>query len=268
MVLPDYLADVAKEMKFKSAAIRRDFATHRLSAGENREDLVVRFLTDHLPRRFDVGSGMVISHDGVFSNQADLVVVDALNNSPLYGSSANKLWPVESVLALFEVKTSLGPNELRDSIAKGRRFKTLQRRFFDTGRGQRIADSLFVIWAFDCPTPETLKDNLLRELSDVPRNEQPDFVLVPDRVVVRGGTYLELSTIGQPTSTFRKQLEQTYGPNAPRVLLPIPFQVGDVGENSLMTWYLWFYSWLMQAGDRSPTLTDYLPPDRTFGRVV
>jgi hypothetical protein len=268
MVLPGYLADVAKEMKFKSTAIRRDFATHKLSAGENREVLVEHFLTDHLPRRFDVSSGMVISHDGAFSNQADLVVVDALNNSPLYGSSANKLWPVESVLALFEVKTSLGPTELRDSIAKGRRFKTLQRRFFDTGRGQRITDSLFVIWAFDCPTPETLKANLLRELADVPRTEQPDFVIVPDRVVVRGGSYLELSTIGQPTSTFRKQLVQMHGPNAAHVVLPIPFEVGDAGESSLMTWYLWFYSWLMQAGDRSPTLTEYLPPEQTFGRIV
>ena len=268
MVLHDYLADVANEMKRKSTAIRRDFAKHRLSAGENRETLVNEFLTGHLPRRFEVSSGMVVSHDGSFSNQADLVVVDALNNSPLYGSSAHKLWPVESVLALFEVKTSLGPSELRDSVAKGRRFKTLNRRFFNPGNGQRITDSLFIIWAFDCPEPETLKKNLLQELAEVPRNEQPDFVIVPDRVVVRGGSYLELSTIGQPTSSHRRQLQQQYGPSIETVLLPLPVQVYDTGENSLMAWYVWFYSWLMQAGDRSATLMDYLPPDRTYGRVV
>ncbi|MGP8432365.1 DUF6602 domain-containing protein [Paraburkholderia fungorum] len=268
MVLPDYLADVANEMRAKSTAIRRDFATHRLSAGENREELVKDFLAAHLPRRFEVSSGMVISHNGAFSNQADLVVVDALNNVPLYGNSVNKLWPVESVLALLEVKTSLGPSELRDCIAKGRRFKTLQRRFFNPGYGQRIADSLFVIWAFDCPTPETLKQNLLQELAEVPRSEHPDFVIVPDRVVVRGGSYLELSTIGQPTSSFRRQLEQRYGPDLEKNLLPMPLQVGDAGGNSLMAWYLWFYSWLMQAGDRSSTLTDYLPPEQTFGRII
>lgn len=48
---------------------------------------------------------MVISHEGLFSNQADLVVVDALNNSPLYGTSRNQLWPVEAVYSLLEVKT-------------------------------------------------------------------------------------------------------------------------------------------------------------------
>ncbi|WP_414708831.1 DUF6602 domain-containing protein [Roseateles sp.] len=92
-------------MRAKSSSIRRDFASHRLSAGENREDLVAAFLSDHLPQRFGVGSGMVISHEGLFSNQADLVVVDALNNSPLYGTSRNQLWPVEAVYSLLEVKT-------------------------------------------------------------------------------------------------------------------------------------------------------------------
>lgn len=47
MVLPDYLADVAKAMSAKSAAIRRDFAKHRLSAGENHEKLVEDFLAGH-----------------------------------------------------------------------------------------------------------------------------------------------------------------------------------------------------------------------------
>ena len=58
MVLPEYLSDVAKDMRTKSAAIRRDFAPHHLSAGENREDLVADFLTNHLPRRFGVNSGI------------------------------------------------------------------------------------------------------------------------------------------------------------------------------------------------------------------
>ena len=145
MILPEYLSEVAKDMRAKSAAIRRDFASHRLSAGENREDLIAEFLVNHLPRKFGVSSGMVISHDGVFSNQADLVVVDEQNNAPLYAASRNKLWPVEAVYALIEVKTTLHPAELTDAIAKGRRFKALKRRFCEAGQVQRIADSLFVI---------------------------------------------------------------------------------------------------------------------------
>lgn len=139
MVLPEYLSDVARDMRAKSAAIRRDFASHRLSAGENREDLVAEFLTNHLPRKFGVSSGIVISHDGLFSNQADLVVVDEQNNAPLYGATRNKLWPVEAVYALVEVKTTLSPSDLADAIAKGRKFKSLKRSFCEAGQVQPVA---------------------------------------------------------------------------------------------------------------------------------
>ncbi|OHX38467.1 hypothetical protein BJL95_09220 [Methylomonas sp. LWB] len=266
MVLPEYLADIAREMRVKSTSIRRDFATHHLSAGENREDLVRAFLTEHLPKRFGVESGMVISHEGRFSNQADLVVVDALNNSPLYGTSRNQLWPVEAVYSLLEIKTTLSPTELKDSIAKGRRFKTLQRRFFEAGQGQRVFDSLFVIWGFDCPTPETLKSNVVAELTGVPLSEQPDFIVVPDHVLISCGSYLELSMLGQLGSTYRAQLHQQRGGDL-SALLP-PALVMDLGENALLAWYVWFDSWLRQAGSRLTTPSAYLPVDQTFGVAV
>ena len=122
-ILANYLSDVAREMRAQSLAMRRDFATHRPSAGANREDLVESFLSQHLPKKFGVSTGLVISSEGVFSNQADLLVVDDQNNAPLYGTARNKLWPVEAISAFIEVKTSLGPAEIADAIAKARRFK-------------------------------------------------------------------------------------------------------------------------------------------------
>lgn len=267
MVLPDYLADVAKEMRAKSASIRRDFASHRLSAGENREDLVATFLRGHLPQRFGVGSGLVISGAGLFSNQADLLITDAFNNSPLYGSSSHQLWPAEAVYSLIEVKTTLNLPEIKDSIAKGRRFKALQRQFTDAGNGQRIRDSLFVIWAFDCPSIETLKANIESELASVPRQEQPDFVVVPDRVVAQSGSYLELTVLGQSGSAHRAALHSAHGANLSS-LLPQPLRVYDMGENALLAWYVWFDSWLRQAGVRLTTPMAYLPPERMYGRLV
>ena len=267
MVLPEYLSDVAREMRAKSAAIRRDFASHHPSAGENREGLVKKFLTAHLPRKFGVSSGMVFSHDGAFSNQADLVVVDAFNNSPLYATGNNQLWPVEAIYALVEVKTNLNPADLKDSVAKGRKFKTLQRRYCMAGQDQRIADSLFVIWGFNCPSPSTFKENLRAALSDMPRKEQPDLIVVPDRIVARGGTYLELSRLGQPNSPYRVQLQAQHGTDLEE-LLPEPAEVLDLGENSLLAWYIWFDSWLRQAGSRLTNPVDYLPPDQIFGRSV
>lgn len=248
-------------------AIRRDFASHRPSAGDNREDLVAEFLVHHLPKKFGVSSGMVISHDGIFSNQADLIVVDEQNNSPLYATTRNKLWPVEAVYALIEVKTVLHPEEIIDAIAKGRKFKTLKRRFCQAGQGQRLFDSLFIIWAFDSASPETVKSNLKEALKGIPRSEQPDLVVVPDKLVVSAGSYLEVTKLGQVNSAYRMQLHTKHGTDLEK-LIPEPFEMGDFKENSLLAWYVWFDSWLRQAGSRHTDPLAYLPPDHIWGRFV
>ena len=111
MVLPGYLADLANNLSTKSAAIRRDFASHHPSAGEHREEAVGKILEGLFPNRFGISAGLIFSHDGLFSNQADLVVVDDQNNVPLYPENRSKLWPVESVYALIEVKTQLNRSQ-------------------------------------------------------------------------------------------------------------------------------------------------------------
>lgn len=269
MDLPTYFADVAKVMRLRSAAIRRDFASHRPTAGKNREDLVQAFLIDHLPAQFLVTSGLLIDNKGYFSNQADLMIVDHLRNAPLHGSGAEKLWPVESAYALFEVKTLLSPSEIEDAVAKCRRFKTLNREFLEVpdGERQRLKSSLFVLWAYDSPKAETVRSNLLTALSGVPRSEQPDFVVVPSMLVASGGEYLELGRIGQPDSLFRQQLHEKHGPDL-SMLLPDPFDLYDLGENSLAAWYVWLDSWLRRAGPRLNDPVTYLPAEKTWGRVV
>ena len=264
MTLHKYLTDITHEMKHRSDAIRRDFR-HNLSAGENRQDLVEKFLVDHLPKRFGVSTGFVVSHDGEYSNQADLVVVDNQNNAPLYPDSMNKIWPVESVYALIEVKTNLDKRDIEDSVYKCRRFKSLQRRFCPTGGNlQRTNSTLFVIWGFESPDPITLKVNLVAELSDVPSAERPDLVVVPDQVVAKSGTYLEIAKIGEPGSQYRRDIESRLSGDLSSVM-PDCVEMDNLGENSLLAWYVWFDSWLRQAGSRFTDPIAYLPPNQHFG---
>jgi hypothetical protein len=265
--LSTYLADVAREMRAQSAAIRRDFATHRPSAGSNREDIVERFLAGHLPKRFGVSTGLVISAEGEFSNQADLVVVDDFNNAPLYPNARNRLWPVEAVAAFVEVKTMLNAAETSDAVAKARRFKTLGRTFCNAGGTQRIVDSLFVLWGFDAPSFDTFKSNLTAALVGVPLSEQPDLVIVPDRLVARCGSYLELSKLGQPTSQHRADLHATHGSDLSS-LLPGSNEVAELGENSLLAGFVWLDSWLRQAGSRLVDPIRYLPSDIAPTRIA
>jgi len=261
---PGYMADVARQMQIESESIRRSFASHHLSSGENREQIVKRFLKGYLPKRFGLSTGMIVSCDGEFSNQADLLVVDAQNNAPFHPTRYNKIWPVEAVYALIEVKTRLDPCEISDAIRKGRKFKKLRRDFCEPGESPRIRDSLFVIWAFESASTSTVRDNLANALKDVPRDEQPDFILVMDKFVGMSGNYLEISQIGQPNSQRRRELLGEHGsiPDS----LPI-IKVGEYGLESLTRWYIWLDSWLRQAGSRYSDPVKYgrflLRPTRT-----
>lgn len=269
MTLPEYIADAAKEMAYKSESIRRDFAHHRLTAGECREELVKDFLQGHLPKRFGVSTGFAISTEGMFSCEADLLVVDHQNNAPLYPDNRKSLWPVEAIYALIEVKTNLNRTDLKDAICKGRKFKSLQRQFCDVSQPplQRIKDSLFVIWAFEAPSAATLKSNVTELLSDVPVKEQPDFIIVPNHLVALSGSYMELAKLGQLGSNHLLELKSLYGQELSGILSE-PVQVDECKENSLLIWYVWFDSWLRRAGARLADPILYLPPNKIWGHRV
>ena len=249
-------------MAAKSAAIRRDFATHHLSAGENREELLANFLSSHLPTRYGVSTGLVFAHNGVFSRQADLLIVDHQNNSPLHSSSPNKLWPVEAVYALIEVKTHLQPQDIADAIEKGRRFKQLMRGY---AAPVNNPEALFLIWSYEAPSSDTAKDNYFEALRTVPRRERPDLLVVPNRFVARSGGCSELAHLGSPGGFFREQLVKQHGADLDS-LIPEPAEMWESGENSLIVWYLWVMSWLQFAGPRFSDLLAYAPADMSIGR--
>jgi hypothetical protein len=267
MTFPEYFTSVTQQMQIQSAAIRRDFATHRGLAGENRADLVHSFLTAQLPTRFGVDTGLLISREGQFSHQADLIVVDRLNNAPLHGLSPNRLWPIEAAYALIEVKTMLTPTEIADAVQKCRRFKTLKRSFIETLEWMRpVEESLFVLWAYESPSPETTKENLLHALHEVPRAEQPDLIVVLGRMVGMSGTYLEFARIGKQGSAHRTGLVTQYGPDL-GFLIPEPLELWDCGDNALLAWFTWFDSWLRRVGPRAYDPVLYYPPNAAETKV-
>lgn len=267
MDVPKYFADIAQELERKSQAIRRDFASHRGASGSNRESLIAEVLRAYLPQDLGIDTGLITSADGQFSNQADLIITGSSWNTPLYPTGPNRIWLVESVYVLIEVKTSLNTTELADAINKCRRFKSLPRHFSDAPVIPQIKESLFVIWSYESPSSETLKANLRNALSSVPVEEQPDFVIVPGQLVATSGHYRELSTLGYPNSDYRRELQGKYGPCLERLDFD-PIQLMECKHDSLLVWLIWILSWLKRAGPRNSELFAYLPPDKVWGRKL
>lgn len=266
-MLHKYFEDISSELERKSQSVREYFKTHKPSAGANREGMVASFLEDYLPNRYAISSGLILSKGGDFSNQADIIVADKMSNSPLFGENNEKIWLAEAVYSLIEVKTQLTPSTLRDSLDKCQRFKSLPRDFASDFGRQNIKESLFVLWAFEGPSPETIKQHVESELANIPRDKQPDFIVVPGSTLVRAGHYYEISKLGQEQSLHRSQVLAKFGGNADLALRP-GFEVNELGGNTLLAWLVWYSSWLHAAGERRAALDNYVPQDLIWGRVV
>ncbi|EGQ7815815.1 hypothetical protein ABVD54_005017 [Vibrio parahaemolyticus] len=267
MALLQYFSSLVEELNRKSDLARCLFSTHKPTAGDHRESKVSELLSQHLPKRYAVSSGLIISTDGQFSNQSDIIIADNLNNAPLFDEEHNKIWLVESVYAAIEVKTQLTPSTLQDSIAKCQRFKRMKRMFFKDHVNQRIDDSLFIIWGFYSPSSETLYKNYRELIEDVPVEEQPDFVICPSKLLIKGGQYRKLADYGQPGSEYYEKNQKIVDP-LKSLILSHSTECLELKENSLITFIAWVGAWLQAAGDRTAMLGNYVINEKNIGRRI
>lgn len=79
--------------------------SHRLSRGQNREEILRQFLTDSLPRRFQVGTGEVVDSQGKSSGQHDIIIADALYSPVIQVGSPHSAYAIEAVHCVIEVQS-------------------------------------------------------------------------------------------------------------------------------------------------------------------
>lgn len=100
---------------------------HNGDRGENREQDLRDFLCQHLPKKYGVTKGEIITPTGEHSHAADIIIFDAVNCPVLY-SNHTAVLPVEGVYGIIEIKSKLSKPEFQDSIKKIERFKNLAPR--------------------------------------------------------------------------------------------------------------------------------------------
>jgi hypothetical protein len=153
--------------------LRADFSElqannpHAAERGSEAEGILREFLKAKLPRRFDVGSGIVVGSGGAISRQSDLIIYDAMN-SPVYRTGERlQILPRDNVAAIIEVKSKLNKEELKDAAAKIAAVKKIKATPI-CGVDQPVTFSPIIttsilgcVFAFDSYTfLDTLADNL------------------------------------------------------------------------------------------------------------
>jgi len=103
------------------------YIQHSGDKGENREEILREFLEKHLPKRYGVTKGEVITKDANRSHAIDIIIYDAVNCPVLY-SGKTSIVPIEGVYGIIEVKSSLSKTEFEDAAGKIESFKRLAPR--------------------------------------------------------------------------------------------------------------------------------------------
>lgn len=103
---------------------------HNGLKGSHREDLIKIYLNDIIPKRYEIGQGMVY---GQFnrSNETDIVLWDAFN-FPNLKMNGHSMFFAESVNAVIEVKTNYNSESEENVSQKSKTVKQIMRQPRDT----------------------------------------------------------------------------------------------------------------------------------------
>jgi hypothetical protein len=103
------------------------------ASGDEVENLIREKISLFLPERYLVKQGHVVNSEGKVSNQFDIIIFDRLN-TPKFFESKNEtvFYPIESVLAVGEIKKTLRKNDLIDFGKKIKYLKVdMQRKLIE-----------------------------------------------------------------------------------------------------------------------------------------
>ncbi len=114
----------------EAALLAEEAVKHGPTIGDMYEGLTRELLDRAIPPDLGVRlvEGFVVGPDGGYSHQTDAMLV--MGDKGRQIPKTNKwAWPIEDVLAVFEVKKTLYANELADSLVKMRKVSDQQRQW-------------------------------------------------------------------------------------------------------------------------------------------
>jgi hypothetical protein len=130
-ILAQYYRGITHQLRSEVDFINTLFQ-HQGVKGEGNETVLRDLLTRFIPRRYGVGTGVVIDRYGTQSRQIDIVIYDTLMYPSLLSLTSVHLFPVDIVYATIEVKTTLTSASARESIenlASVKRLKIIEDQF-------------------------------------------------------------------------------------------------------------------------------------------
>jgi hypothetical protein len=115
-ILEQYYRGITQQLRAEVDFINSIFQ-HQGLKGEGNEGILRELLTRFIPKRYGVGTGIVIDRHGNQSRQCDIVIYDNFLYPSLLSLATVHLFPVDIVYATIEVKTTLNSESVKESLA-------------------------------------------------------------------------------------------------------------------------------------------------------
>lgn len=103
----------------KNSAISNKNIIHQGIKGRLNEEELYDLIKEVISSRYKFGTGAIINSHGNQSNETDIFIYDD-SILPTYVKNTVTFAPIEAIKYVFEVKTTLNPNEIKTSIKKFR----------------------------------------------------------------------------------------------------------------------------------------------------
>ncbi|WP_251620137.1 DUF6602 domain-containing protein [Odoribacter lunatus] len=105
----------AEELYNKLLQISQFNIKHNLTIGMFAEDLLRDSLKMLLPQKASISQGFITNGESC-SSQCDIIIYDSLNFAPLFKTESLVVLPVNSVIAVIEVKTTIGEKQFHKTL--------------------------------------------------------------------------------------------------------------------------------------------------------
>ena len=191
-IISSYYQGILQQVRSEVDLINSLFK-HQGIKGEGNEAALRELLRRFIPKKYGVGTGVIIDKEGNCSQQCDIIVYDTFHYPSLLSLTAVHLFPVDIVYAIIQVKTTLTKvrsEEALDNIASVRKLHVIQEQWTTSnvrpeGVGYKELTSfspMGFIFAYNSKTPncKTFKSWFIPILgSDV--SHWPTFVVCLDQ---------------------------------------------------------------------------------------
>ncbi len=172
---------------------------HNGNLGNNRENILKKFLEEKLPPKFGIGKGEIASPYFGHSKQCDVIIYDR-EKSPLLFQNEDNIFLIEGVYGIIEVKSKLSKEKLLEGLENIKAFKKMvsENTINETlGSGitskYRASKPFGIIFAYDIDknSLNSLKRNYLEWKKNENDSVLPNLIVVLNKGLIYHRNKLE-----------------------------------------------------------------------------